>query len=79
MPMGKQSTKVRALVEDLVRVRQEKNAKKERQSKSVIFSQWTQVLDLIEVNFVALLFFTFLSFIHFFFFAFLLLFLCFVF
>ncbi|KAJ1549972.1 hypothetical protein HK405_001744 [Cladochytrium tenue] len=45
---GRQSTKVRALVEDLVRVRKEDAELAQSPSKSVIFSQWTSVLDLLE-------------------------------
>ncbi|KAI9357016.1 SNF2 family N-terminal domain-containing protein [Zopfochytrium polystomum] len=45
---GLQSSKIKSLIDDLVRVRQQHMARSEEQPKSVIFSQWTSVLDLVE-------------------------------
>ncbi|KAJ3329419.1 hypothetical protein HDU76_007945 [Blyttiomyces sp. JEL0837] len=46
LTIDNQSTKIRALVEDLVTLRQEMANKQEKPVKSVVFSQWTSVLDL---------------------------------
>ncbi|KAJ3391286.1 hypothetical protein HDU84_006202 [Entophlyctis sp. JEL0112] len=43
-----QSTKIRALIEDLAVVRQQCVQQKDRQVKSIVFSQWTSVLDLLQ-------------------------------
>ncbi|KAJ3032043.1 UNVERIFIED_CONTAM: hypothetical protein HDU68_008076 [Siphonaria sp. JEL0065] len=48
LEMDGQSTKIRKLVEDLVIVRQETLERKEPVTKSIIFSQWTTMLDLIQ-------------------------------
>ncbi|KAJ3139737.1 hypothetical protein HK100_011220 [Physocladia obscura] len=48
MDMDGQSTKIRALIEDLVVVRQENLQRQEQPSKSIVFSQWTNVLDLLQ-------------------------------
>ena len=44
------STKVRWLMEDLINVRNECFQRNEPQAKSIIFSQWTGMLDLLEVE-----------------------------
>lgn len=51
------STKVKALMEDLVQAVEESSRTGEPTSKSVVFSQWTSMLDLIEVRFNFFLFF----------------------
>ena len=46
--MHKDSTKIRALIEDLVITRQSTLDKGEPAVKSIVFSQWTAVLDLLQ-------------------------------
>lgn len=49
-PKGLNSTKVTALLADLKQVKIENDRSQESPVKSVIFSQWTSMLDLIEVS-----------------------------
>ncbi len=48
-PSGNLSSKVKALMEDLTAIKEKNAVSGETPIKSVIFSQWTQMLDLLEV------------------------------
>lgn len=56
-PNSINSTKVTALLQDLKEVKALNDLSSEVPVKSVIFSQWTSMLDLIEVNIIKLFFY----------------------